>query len=126
MKWERVSKDETLQGSTDKQKHRPVGDPTEQSGDEEQKTAASERQQINGLQAIPDMVQERILGEKAGNIGQQNFDAVHRGIQKIPESSELISFTSYLGVEKKAAHFLILLRWAVHGKLHIATLGLCS
>lgn len=64
MKWEWVSEDEALQGSTDKQKHVPVGGTTEQSGDEGQKTAPSERQKINGLQAIPDAVQARILGKK--------------------------------------------------------------
>lgn len=33
------------------------------------------------------------------------------------------SFTCYLAIEKKIVHFLMLLRWAVHGKLLIDTPG---
>lgn len=78
---------------------------------------------MTAASAITDMVQERKLREKAENIGQQKFDAVQRGIQKIPEPSELLSFTSYFETERKIMWFLMLVRQAVYGKLHTATLG---
>lgn len=47
----------------------------------------------------------------------QHSEAYKRSLNPL-----ILSFTCYLAIEKKIVHFLMLLRWAVDGKLFIDTL----